>query len=184
MWVSTESGYLINYFINKELHKTWHGRCYYISVGRMADGNTGFKIWRSKMAYMMTRKTDDYMDELFNDMFGNWGIRNSSYPTVNVYEDSKAFYVEAELPGYTTEDVNIDVEKHVLHISSEKTEKKEERKYILRERGYVKFNRSFSLPEGINEDAIEAEFKNGILTVTLPKMPVEQPKKISVKIAG
>ena len=57
-------------------------------------------IWRSKMAYMMTRKTNDYMDELFNDMFGTWGIRNSSYPTVNVYEDSKAFYVEAELPGY------------------------------------------------------------------------------------
>ncbi len=136
------------------------------------------------MAYMMTRKTNDYMDELFNDMFGTWGIRNSSYPTVNVYEDSKAFYVEAELPGYTSEDVNIDVEKHVLHISSEKAEKKEDRKYILRERDYVKFNRSFSLPEGINEEAIEAEFKNGILTITLPKIPVEQPKKIAVKIAG
>lgn len=136
------------------------------------------------MAYMMTRKTNDYMDELFNDMFGTWGIRNSSYPTVNVYEDSKAFYVEAELPGYTSEDVNIDVEKHVLHISSEKAEKKEDRKYILHERDYVKFSRSFSLPEGINEEAIEAEFKNGILTVTLPKLPVKESKKITVKVSA
>ena len=134
--------------------------------------------------YLMTRNADSDFDTLFDDMFGNWGIRNSTYPTVNVYEDSKAFYVEAELPGYTSDEVNIDVEKHVLHISSEKEEKKDDRKYVVRERSFIKFNRAFSLPEGINEDAIEAEFKNGILTITLPKLPVEQPKKISVKIAG
>ena len=102
---------------------------------------------------------------------------------MNVYEDSKAFYVEAELPGYTSDDVNIDVEKHVLHISSEKIENEQDKKYVLHERGYMKFDRAFSLPEGINEEAIEAEFKNGILTITLPKLPTEQPKKITVKIA-
>ena len=134
--------------------------------------------------YLMTKNADCDFDTLFDDVFGNWGIRNSTYPTVNVYEDSKAFYVEAELPGYTSDEVNIDVEKHILHISSEKTEVKDEKKYVVRERGYIKFNRSFSLPEGINEEAIEAEFKNGIRTVTLPKLPVEKPKKISVKIAG
>lgn len=53
---------------------------------------------------------------------------------------------------------------------------------MVRERGYVKFDRSFTLPEGINESGIEAEFSNGILKVTLPKTPVEQPKKIEVKI--
>ena len=135
-------------------------------------------------SYLMTKNADCDFDTLFDDVFGNWGIRNSTYPTVNVYEDSKAFYVEAELPGYTSDEVNIDVEKHILHISSEKTEVKDEKKCVVRERGYIKFNRSFSLPEGINEEAIEAEFKNGILTVTLPKLPVEKPKKISVKIAG
>ncbi len=134
--------------------------------------------------YLMTRNADNDFDTFFDDMFGDWGIRNSTYPTVNVYEDSKAFYLEAELPGYSSDEVSIDVEKHVLHISSEKTEKKDEKKYVVHERSFIKFNRSFSLPEGINEDAIEAEFKNGILTITLPKLPVEQPKKISVKIAG
>ena len=134
--------------------------------------------------YLMTRNADNDFDTLFDTMFGDWGIRNSTYPTVNVYEDSKAFYVEAALPGYTNEDVTINVDKHVLHIASEKMTKKDERKYIVRERSNIRFDRAFSLPEGINEEAIEAEFKNGILTITLPKLPTEQPKKISVKIAG
>lgn len=133
--------------------------------------------------YLMTKNADTDFDTLFDNIFGNWGVRNSTYPTVNVYEDSKAFYVEAELPGYTSDDVNIDVEKHVLHISSEKIENEQDKKYVLHERGYMKFDRAFSLPEGINEEAIEAEFKNGILTITLPKLPTEQPKKITVKIA-
>lgn len=133
--------------------------------------------------YLMTKNADTDFDTLFDNIFGNWGVRNSTYPTVNVYEDSKAFYVEAELPGYTSDDVNIDVEKHVLHISSEKIENEQDKKYVLHERGYMKFDRAFSLPEGINEEAIEAEFKNGILTITLPKLPAEQPKKITVKIA-
>lgn len=135
------------------------------------------------MTYMTTRNNDGYLDNFF-DEFCNWGVRNSNYPAVNVYEDSKAFYLEASLPGYTTEDVNINIDKHVLHISSEKTTVKDERKYIVRERGNVRFDRAFSLPEGINEEAIEAEFKNGILTVTLPKLPAREPKKITVKVTA
>ena len=135
------------------------------------------------MNYLMTRNAANDFDTFFNDMLGNWGVRNSSIPSVDVYEDEKAYYLEAELPGYTEDEVNVHVEKHVLHISSEKVnEKKENKKFLVRERGYVKFDRSFTLPEGINEGGIEAEFSNGILKVTLPKTPVEQPKKIEVKI--
>ena len=130
------------------------------------------------MNYLMTRNAANDFDTFFNDMLGNWGVRNSSIPSVDVYEDEKAYYLEAELPGYTEDEVNVHVEKHVLHISSEK----ENKKFLVRERGYVKFDRSFTLPEGINESGIEAEFSNGILKVTLPKTPVEQPKKIEVKI--
>ena len=135
------------------------------------------------MNYLMTRNAANDFDTFFNDMLGNWGVKNSTIPSVDVYEDEKAYYVEAELPGYTEDEVNVHVEKHVLHISSEKAnEKKENRKFLVRERGYVKFDRSFTLPEGINESGIEAEFSNGILKVTLPKTPIEQPKKIEVKI--
>ena len=128
------------------------------------------------------RSTTNDFEDFFDDMFNNWGIRNSHIPTVDVWEDDKSFYVEADLAGYEEKDVNVHVEKHVLHISSEKTNRKDERKYLIREKNFVKFDRSFSLPEGINEDEISAVFKNGILTITLPKMPVEKPKKISVKI--
>jgi HSP20 family molecular chaperone IbpA len=133
------------------------------------------------MTYMM-RNNDYDLNDLFDDMVCNWGVRNSTYPAVNVYENPNAFVLEASLPGYTSDDVNIDVEKHVLHISSEKIENEQDKKYVLHERGYMKFDRAFSLPEGINEEAIEAQFKNGLLTITLPKLPTEQPRRIAVKV--
>ena len=133
---------------------------------------------------MMTGNMNNDLDRFFDDMLCNWGVRNSSYPSVNVYEDSKAYHLEAALPGYTDEDVSISVEKHVLHIASEKTNKKDERKYVIRERNNMKFDRAFSLPEGINEGEINAEFRNGILEITLPKLPVQQPRKITVKVSA
>ncbi|MCF0238762.1 MAG: Hsp20/alpha crystallin family protein [Sphaerochaetaceae bacterium] len=132
------------------------------------------------MNYLVRNNTNDF-ETLFDNVFGNWGIRNSTFPSVDVYEDEKGYYIEAELPGYSEEDVNLSVDKHVLHISSEKNFGKKDKKYLVRERGFIKFDRSFSLPEGVNENAIEAEFEKGILTITLPKVPVEAPKKIEVK---
>ncbi len=132
------------------------------------------------MNYLNT--TNDF-DRFFNDVFGTWGVRNNKIPSVDVYEDEKAFYVEAELAGYDMKDVEVNVEKHVLRISSHKKATEDKgKKYLIRERSFVEFDRAFSLPEGINEEAIDAEFRDGVLTITLPKMPVEQPKKISVKI--
>lgn len=133
------------------------------------------------MTYMM-RNNDYDLNDLFDDMVCNWGVRNSTYPAVNVYENPNAFVLEASLPGYTSKDVDIKIDKHVLHLTSEMKEKKDDRKYIVRERHSVKFDRAFSLPEGINEEAIEAQFKNGLLIITLPKLPVEQPKRIAVKV--
>ena len=133
------------------------------------------------MNYITKNAANDF-ETFFDDVFGNWGIRNSTFPSVDVYEDDKAFYIEAELAGYEMDDIDVNVEKHVLHISSDKVNGNKDRKYVLRERTYVKFNRSFTLPEGINEENISAQFRNGILTVTLPKMPIEKPRKISVSI--
>ncbi|MCR5760951.1 MAG: Hsp20/alpha crystallin family protein [Sphaerochaetaceae bacterium] len=139
---------------------------------------------KNKVRYTMNyfNTTNDF-DRFFNDVFGTLGVRNNKIPSVDVYEDDKAFYVEAELAGYDMKDVEVNVEKHVLRIASHKiANTDEDRKYLIRERSFVEFDRAFSLPEGINEEAIDAEFKNGVLTITLPKMPVEEPKKISVKI--
>lgn len=118
-------------------------------------------------------------------------VRSERYcqqdPPVDIVETDKAYVIEAELAGYTQEEVQVNVDKHVLKISSSKENLKdvdENKKSLVRERYYRAFERSFSLPEDIAEDQIEGEFANGVLTITLPKKPEVQPKSIEVKIKG
>lgn len=124
-------------------------------------------------------------DSLFNDMMGSWGVSSSRIPPVDITENEHAYVLEAELPGYKQEEVKVSIEKHVLRLSSSKQSTKEEeegKKCLVTERCYQSFERSFSLPEDVNENQIEGEFADGILKVTLPKQEVAQPKKIEVKI--
>ncbi|HKL59267.1 MAG TPA: Hsp20/alpha crystallin family protein [Sphaerochaeta sp.] len=123
---------------------------------------------------------------LFNDLWSDWGTSNK-IPPVDVTETDKAYVIEAELAGYTQKEVDVNVDKHVLKLSSVKQSNPEEEndkksKSLVRERYYRAFERSFSLPEDIDESAIEGEFSDGVLTITLPKRPEVQPKSIEVKI--
>jgi len=123
---------------------------------------------------------------LFNDLWSDWGTSNK-IPPVDVTETDKAYVIEAELAGYTQKEVEVNVDKHVLKLSSAKQSKPEEdndkkSKSLVRERYYRAFERSFSLPEDIDEGAIEGEFSDGVLTITMPKKPEVQPKSIEVKI--
>ena len=118
-------------------------------------------------------------------MLGAWDNYSSRVPAVDVEETPSEFIIKAEMPGFSENDVKITVDKHVLHISGEVKEEdkeKEGKKYLIRERRHESFERSFSLPDGLDESKISAGFENGILTVTLPKTPEEQPRKIEVKI--
>ncbi len=142
------------------------------------------------MAYLTTRNNSGTrmvspFDSLFSNMLGDWGLTSSKIPPVDITETDKAYILEAELPGYKQEDVKLNIEKHVLRLSSTKQttkEEKDEKKYLICERHSQSFERAFSLPEDVNEDKIEGEFSNGVLTVTLPKKEVVQPKSIEVKI--
>lgn len=139
------------------------------------------------MKYVVKRNPNLYgLDSIFNDLFAGY---NSSLRTlaVNILDNEKSFVIEAEVPGYKEDNISLSVENHVLKISSvdevkTEEEKKEENKYIVREVVRSSFERSFTLPEGVDEDNIKAEYSNGILTVTLPKVPKAEPKKIEVKI--
>ncbi len=106
-------------------------------------------------------------------------------PAVDVVEDDKAFRITAELPGLGEKDIDITISGDMLTIKGEKREEKEEkgRNYYVSERRFGSFQRSFTLPEGVDRDKIEAKFQNGVLTLTLPKTPeaVKQQKKIEVK---
>jgi HSP20 family molecular chaperone IbpA len=147
------------------------------------------------MKYVVSRNSNPVsvsrdFDSLFNSFWNNWGLPATKSPSVDIWETEKSYVVEAELPGYCEKDVDVHIDKHVLKISSmqeaEKETKKEDKEkenmnYLVRERSCQSFERSFTLPEGIDEDNIEGEFKNGVLTITIPKVPEKQPKKIDVK---
>lgn len=123
-------------------------------------------------------------DSLFNDMFADWGVSRSKIPPVDIYETEKSYVIEAELAGYKQDEVQVNVDKHVLKLSSNKESLKDVdgKKSLVRERYFKKFERSFSLPEGIDEEKIEGEFSDGVLTLTLPKKKEVLPKTIEVKI--
>ncbi|MFA6772146.1 heat shock protein Hsp20 [Sphaerochaeta associata] len=123
-------------------------------------------------------------DSLFNDLFSDWGVSRSKIPPVDIYETEKSYVIEAELAGYKQDEVQVNVDKHVLKLSSNKESLKDVdgKKSLVRERYFKKFERSFSLPEDIDEEKIEGEFSDGVLTLTLPKKKEVLPKTIEVKI--
>ena len=111
--------------------------------------------------------------------------RGATAPAVDIVEHEKDYQITAELPGMEEKDIELKVANGVMTIRGEKKEEKEEKKkdYYLSERRYGAFQRSFSLPNGADADKIEASFKKGVLTVTLPKKPdaIKQERKIEVK---
>lgn len=105
-------------------------------------------------------------------------------PSANVQENEDNFKLEIAVPGYSKKDFRIDLEKDLLTISSEKEENKENENmtYTRREFGYGNFCRSFTLPETIDSENIKADYKNGILSITLPKKEDVKIKK-EIRIA-
>jgi HSP20 family protein len=108
-------------------------------------------------------------------------------PAMDIVETDKAYEITAELPGMSESDVQVVASGGGLTIKGEKKEEKEEKKkdYYLSERRYGSFERRLQIPEGADADKIEATFKKGVLTVTLPKKSEAQKpeKKIEVKAA-
>lgn len=106
-------------------------------------------------------------------------------PPVDITEDEKEYLVKAELPELKKEDVKVTVENGELTISGERKFEKEEknRKYHRIERSYGSFVRSFTLPEGVSGEKVSAEFKDGMLTVHLPKDEKARPKAVEVKVS-
>src|SRR5439155_27237075 len=106
-------------------------------------------------------------------------------PLADITEDDMEYVIKAELPELKRKDVKVTVENGVLTISGERKFEKEEKKtkYHLVERGYGTFMRSFALPDDADFSKVNAEFKNGVLTVHVPKSEHAQPKQIEVKVA-
>ncbi len=103
-------------------------------------------------------------------------------PTVDILETDSSFAVKAELPGVAKENVQVHIDNGILTIKGEKKlETKDEKRHRI-ECSYGSFVRSFSLPQDIEVEKVEAAYKDGILTLTIPKMEKAKPKQIEVKV--
>lgn len=127
------------------------------------------------------------MGRIFGDVFesreGSPDAENTTWaPTVDVAETEASFEIRAELPGVTQEDVKVSVKENLLTISGEKRQEKTDdtENYRRIERRYGNFQRTFTLPPKVKADAIKAEFREGVLTVAIPKAEEAKPTEIPI----
>lgn len=134
---------------------------------------------------MIGREFDNVLTRYFGGNEGNGGGRQhwTAPYGVDIREDQDHLYVEADLPGFKKEEVDITLENQTLTISAEhREENKEEKKgdWLLNERRYARFLRSFTLPPTVDEKKVDAKLTDGVLRVTLNKREETKPRKIEV----
>jgi len=107
-------------------------------------------------------------------------------PDVDIYEDGNQLVIKADLPDINEKDLDIQMENNMLTIRGERKFEKsvKEENYLRVERSYGAFSRSFSLPNTVNTEGIKAEYKNGVLTLMLPKREESKPKQIKISTNG
>jgi HSP20 family protein len=133
------------------------------------------------MLPLITRKSyrPFYVPGIFNDdFFSVFPNRTSSMPAVNIKEDEKSYTLDLAIPGIDKNDLKIDINEDVLTLSSETKNETEENTdgYRKKEFSYSSFCRSFYIPENVNREQIAANYKDGVLSVTLPKQEVDKTK--------
>ena len=130
---------------------------------------------------------DPFQDEFFRRFFGDIGSKDQQAvlsPAVDITEDDGTYTVSAELPGLSREDVDVQVHEGVLTIKAERREESEETRgnVHVSERSYGTYQRSFRLPEEADLEGIAATMKDGILTLTIPRVEVEEEKPRQIEI--
>ena len=136
----------------------------------------------------LTRNGGETLPPLFDDFFRPWnewfdkgGIagRTMNVPAVNITENKDDFKVSLAVPGMKKDDFNIDVNGSMLTISCEKEENKEDKdaRYNRKEYSYSSFSRSFTLPDDVNKEKIDAHYEDGVLKLSLPKK--EETRKLT-----
>jgi len=147
---------------------------------------TNLTRWEPAREMMTLREA---MDRLFDDAFTRpfFSIRDGgstwSSPAIDMYQTDNDVVVKASLPGFTADQVKINVTDNILTIKGELKHEEEEKNksWHIREHRWGAFERSVMLPTGVKSDRAKADFENGVLTVTLPKSEEAKPKTITIK---
>jgi HSP20 family protein len=135
----------------------------------------------------------DRMNRIFDDAFrgvsrpsseDDWAFGGSWAPSVDIYEQDGNIVLKAELPGIDPKDVDVRVENNVLTLRGERKLESEVKRedYHRVERAYGKFSRSFTLPSVVDTEKIKADYKDGVLQVSLPQREEAKPKQISIAV--
>ncbi|HUU21233.1 MAG TPA: Hsp20/alpha crystallin family protein [Phycisphaerae bacterium] len=129
----------------------------------------------------------DEINTLFGRFFEDWPFMPARgetwWPAMDVADEEDKIVIKAELPGVNADDIDISVVNNILTLSGEKKEtaERKEEKYWHVERYYGSFRRDITLPATVDAEAVEADYHDGVLTVTLPKTEKAKPRKITVK---
>lgn len=127
-----------------------------------------------------SKRFSDIMDEFFNDAVNN--RRDTFVPSIDISETEDQFLITAELPGMKKEDININLENSQLSISGERSLESEEtgKTFHRVETQYGSFNRSFQLPDNIDEESIAANYENGLLNISINKSEDKVKRQIEI----
>ena len=137
------------------------------------------------MTLVRTKRNANEMPSIFDDFFDfspNSVFRRGHNVPVNVKETDDSYHLELAAPGMKKEDFKIELDENVLTVSSERKEEHNEEKenYTRREFSYASFSRSFSLPGSVNGDKIKANYKDGVLSVDIPKSNQKKSRFIDI----
>ena len=127
---------------------------------------------------------DLQIDKFFNDALRTVaGAPRAWVPASNVYEDEQGYHVEVAVPGIQAKDIEIVAEDGVLTLKGERKSESEtsDRTYLMRELGWGSFSRSFALPSNVDGNQASAVYKDGILSVSLPKREEAKPRRITIE---
>ena len=143
------------------------------------------KVQRPRRSSLMNidRDIDSWFRGFFDDSF-HQPQNNLWRPAMNAQDTEKEYILTYSIPGFEKEEINVNLQDNVLTVNAERAEEKkdETENYLYREIKRGSFERSVRLPEGAKTDKISAEYKSGILTLSIPKSEKALPKEIEVKI--
>ena len=135
----------------------------------------------------MQRRLDRFFDDVwrpFGD--GDWITAGTSRLALDIHEDDNNYTVVTELPGVNPDDIHVRIEGDMLHIDGELPEHtvdREDSRVVLRERRYGRFSRSVRLPKPVDMETVNAEYADGVLTLTLPISEEVKPREIPIKVS-
>jgi HSP20 family protein len=146
---------------------------------------------RAVGAWSPRREIDRIFDDFYRDFrdltqgitWPSGALMAGALPAIDLYEEKDKYVVKAEVPGFEKEDIHISITDNTLQLRGEvkQQEEKEDRNYYYSERSYESFTRDIPLPSAVNQDQIKANFKNGILTIEMPKSKEAAGKEIKIE---